>query len=123
MIAYLSSKGFKIKELPITAIYDAPKKHKKNPFYHGFGVLNDLIGLVGYRRPILFFGLAGFILTVMGIAFGFWAFSVYYQTNKLLYGPSIGSAVFLILGLLMFTSGLIFEFSHPSNETASVNRL
>ena len=109
MICYLSYKGFVIKEVPISAIYDVPNKHKKNPFSHGLSVLNDLIGLIGYRRPLFLFGLAGFILTVLGLAFGFWAFSIYYQTNKLPYGPSIGSAVFLILGLLMVTSGLILN--------------
>ncbi len=109
MICYLSYKGLVIKEVPISAIYDVPNKHKKNPFSHGLSVLNDLIGLIGYRRPLFLFGLAGFILTVLGLAFGFWAFSIYYQTNKLPYGPSIGSAVFLILGLLMVTSGLILN--------------
>ena len=109
MICFLSYKGLVIKEVPISAIYDVPNKHKKNPFSHGLSVLNDLIGLIGYRRPLFLFGLAGFILTVLGLAFGFWAFSIYYQTNKLPYGPSIGSAVFLILGLLMVTSGLILN--------------
>ncbi len=109
MIVYLSSKGFAIKEVPISGIYDVPNRHKKNPFAHGLSVLHDLIGLVGYKRPLLLFGSAGFVLTVLGLAFGFWAFSIYYQTNKLPYGPSIGSAVFLILGLLMFTSGLILN--------------
>ncbi len=109
MITHLSSKGFIIKEVPISAIYDVPHKHKINPFSHGFSVLNDIIGLIGYKRPLLLFGLAGFIFTVLGLAFGFWAFSVYYATNKLPYGPSIGSAVFLILGLLMITSGLILN--------------
>jgi glycosyltransferase involved in cell wall biosynthesis len=109
MISYLSSKGFIIKEVPISAIYDVPNKHKKNPFAHGFGVLNDIIGLIGYKRPLLLFGISGFILTIIGLILGFWAFSTYYVTNKLPYGPSIGSALFLILGLQMATSGLILN--------------
>lgn len=109
MISHLSSKGFVIKEVPISAIYDVPNRHKRNPFAHGLSVLNDIIGLIGYRRPLLLFGLVGVVLTALGLAFGFWAFSVYYTTNKLPYGPSIGSAVFLILGLLLITSGLILN--------------
>ncbi|MBE8539356.1 glycosyltransferase [Geoglobus acetivorans] len=109
MIARLSSKGLRIREVPISAIYDVPNRHKKNPLSHGMSVLNDIVGLIGYKRPMLLFGSAGFALTVIGLAFGFWAFSVYYDTNKLPYGPSIGSALFLILGLLMVTSGLILN--------------
>jgi len=109
MIAHFSSKGLVIKEVPISVRYEVPHKHKKNPFRHGFGVLHDMIGLIGYRRPLLLFGLLGLILTGVGLAFGFWAFSTYYTTNKLPYGPSIASALFLILGLLMVTSGLILN--------------
>ncbi len=109
MIAHFSSKGLIIKEVPISVRYNVPNKHKKNPLAHGLSVLNDIVGLIGYRRPLLSFGLTGFILTVIGLAFGFWAFSTYYITNKLPYGPSIASALFLILGLLMIVSGLILN--------------
>jgi len=108
MIVFLAGK-VRIKEVPIDVRYDVPNKHKKNPFAHGLGVLSDLIGLIGYKRPLLSFGFAGFVLIIIGLAFGFWAFSTYYITNKLPYGPSIASALFLILGLLLFTSGLILN--------------
>jgi len=110
MIIHLSSKGFIIKEVPISAIYDVPNKHKKNPFVHGVSVLSSLVGFIGYKRPLLSFGLAGFILTIVGLAFGFWAFSTYYIANKLPYAPSIASALLLILGLLLITTGLILNF-------------
>lgn len=109
MISHLSSKGFIIKEVPVSAIYDVPNKHKKNPFTHGFSVLSDLIGIISYRRPLLSFGIPGFIFVVVGLGFGLWAFSDYYATNKLPFGPSIASAFFLILGLLLTVSGLILN--------------
>ena len=109
MIVHFSSKGLTIKEVPISVRYEVPHKHKKNPFAHGLGVLSDLIGLIGYKRPLLSFGFAGFVLTIIGLASGFWAFSTYYITNKLPYGTSIASALFLILGLLLITSGLILN--------------
>jgi len=108
MIAFLAGK-VRIEEIPINVRYDVPKRHKKNPLTHGLDVLSSLIGFLGYKRPLLSFGLAGFILTATGLAFGFWAFSTYYTTNKLPYGPSIASALFLILGLLLITSGLILN--------------
>jgi len=108
MITFLAGK-VRIKEVPIDVRYDVPNKHKKNPFAHGLGVLSSLIGFIGYKRPLFSFGLVGFVLTVIGLASGFWAFSTYYITNKLPYGPSIASALFLILGLLFITSGLILN--------------
>ncbi len=109
MISHLSSKGFTIKEVPISAIYDVPNKHKKNPFAHGFSVLGNLIGIISYRRPLLSFGIPGFMFALLGLVFGLWAFSDYYATKQMPFGPSIASALFLILGLLLVVSGLILN--------------
>lgn len=109
MISHLSAKNLIIKEVPISVRYDVANKHKKHPVFHGFGVLSDLIGLIGYKRPLLFFGVPGFICFVAGLILGFYAFSIYYQTNKLPYGSSFASGSLLILGLLMIISGLILN--------------
>ena len=109
MISHISSKGFVIKEVPISAIYDVPNKHKKGPFFHGMGVLSNIIGLIGYKRPLLSFGIPGFVSVVIALVLGFVAFSEYYVTNKLPFGPSIGSASFLILGLVAIMAGLILN--------------
>ena len=109
MIAHFSSRGLKIKEVPISVNYDVPKKHKNNPFVHGITVLNDLVSLVGYRRPLLSFGVPGIIAVILGLGFGFWAFSDFYNNGRLTYGPSIASVLFLVLGTLSIISGLILN--------------
>jgi len=108
MIVYLAGK-IRIKEKTINVRYDVPNKHKRNPFTHGMEVLNTIIGIIGYRRPLISFGLTGSILSIAGLAFGLWAFSTYYAIGKLPYGPSLASALLLILGLLMIVSGLILN--------------
>ena len=109
MIAHFSSKGLIIREVPISVKYEVPNKHKKNPFAHGVSILSDIVGIIGYKRPLLSFGIPGFVLTLLGLIFGSWAFSVYYVTNKLPYVQTVASALFLILGLLLATSGLILN--------------
>ena len=32
--------------------YEVPHKHKKNPLTHGFGVLTNIIGTIGAKRPL-----------------------------------------------------------------------
>ena len=59
MISHFSAQGLSIMEVPISVSYDVPNKHKKHPVTHGVGVLTRLITLVGYRRPLLLFGLPG----------------------------------------------------------------
>jgi glycosyltransferase involved in cell wall biosynthesis len=110
MINHFSKLGFSIQEVPITVKYDVPHKHKKNPVLHGFGVLTQLVNLIGYRRPLLLFGLPGFIFIVGGLAAEFWVFTMYYTgKDSFHYGLAIGSAFILITGMLLVVAGLILN--------------
>ncbi|MGI5964075.1 MAG: hypothetical protein ACOX7N_10330, partial [Lawsonibacter sp.] len=101
--------GLKIAEVPISVTYDVPHKHKLNPVSHGFGVLAKIIGLVGYRRPLLFFGIPGGLFTLLGLGAEIYTFSQYYRTGQFHYIVFTGGFAALILGLLLVTSGLILN--------------
>ena len=109
MISRLSEKGLRIMEVAITARYDVPNKHKQNPVSHGMSVLGHIVGLVGYRRPLLSFGVPGIILTVIGIATGIGVLSEYYLNGSFHYIIFFGGLICLILGLLLMTTGLILN--------------
>jgi glycosyltransferase involved in cell wall biosynthesis len=110
MINHFSKLGLSIQEVPITVKYDVPHKHKKNPVFHGFGVLTQLVNLISYRRPLLLFGLPGFIFIVGGMAAEFWVFTVYYTgKDSFHYGLAIGSAFVVITGMLLVVAGLILN--------------
>jgi hypothetical protein len=96
-------------EVPISVTYDVPHKHKKNPVSHGFGVLARIVGLIGYRRPLLSFGIPGFLLTSIGVCSGLYTFSTFYETGQFHYIVFTGGISALILGLLLITSGLILN--------------
>lgn len=109
MISHFSANGLRITEVPITAIYDVPHKSKKHPLSHGTDILGHIIGLVGYRRPLLSFGIPGLFFLVGGLIFGSLAFAEYYVTSKFSFILSMICAVFLILGLLLMMTGLILN--------------
>ena len=77
MIAHFSALGLPIMEVPISVNYDVPNKHKKHPLTHGVGVLARLVNLIGYRRPLLLFGIPGTFCVIVGLVAGFYAFSEY----------------------------------------------
>jgi len=109
MIAHFVSQGLVLREVPIDVRYEVPNKHKKNPVTHGMGVMGRLINLISYRRPLLAFGIPGFLIIVVGLLFGSWAFAEYYTTSKFSFVLSMLSAVLLILGLLLVIAGLILN--------------
>lgn len=109
MISRLSTGESVIREVPISAIYDVPFKHKKNPVSHGYDIIARIIGDIGSSRPLLLFGVSGFSLGLVGIGFGFWAFTTYYVTNKLPFGPTVASGILLVLGMLLIVAGFILN--------------
>lgn len=110
MIAHFSSRNLTITEVPVTARYEIPHIHKKNAFSHGYDVLSALITEIGYSRPLLLFGILGVICIFIGLSAGFWSISYYGTFNMLPFGPAFAAGVFLMVGLILFTSGLILNY-------------
>ena len=110
ILIQVSDHHLKITEVPINVRYDIEETSSENPLKHGVSVLYNIIGMIGYRRPLLAFGIPGTISVIFGLALGFWAFTEYYATEKFSYLYSMGSAMFLILGLLLMSVGLILNY-------------
>ncbi|MFA4848780.1 MAG: glycosyltransferase family 2 protein [Methanoregula sp.] len=109
MISYLSDHGFRIAEVPINVNYEVPNKHKTFFFSHGMAVLSNLVGIIGYRRPLISFGIPGLILIIIGFYFGFWAFSEYTTTKVFIYSITVVGAVSLLVGLLLINTALVLN--------------
>jgi glycosyltransferase involved in cell wall biosynthesis len=109
MINHFYENGLTIIEVPITVRYDVPHKHKQNPFRHGWSVISNIVGYIGYKRPLLLFGLPGAISSFIGIVLGFWAFDVYNITLKFPIGPTLMSILLIVSGLLMIIAALILN--------------
>ena len=109
MIAHFVAKGLVIKEVPINVRYEVPNKHKKNPVTHGMGVLSRLITLISYKRPLVAFGIPGFLLILTGLITEIWVFEELREANIFHDVLAIGSAFVLVLGMLLLIAGLILN--------------
>jgi hypothetical protein len=67
------------------------------------------VGLIGYQRPLLFFGIPGGLITIFGLGAEVLTFSRYYHTGQLHNIIFTGGFAALILGLMLVTSGLILN--------------
>ena len=72
-------------------------------------VLSNLIGIIGYRRPLISFGVPGFILVSIGFFLGIWAVADYTTTKVFPYSLTAGGGVFLIVGLMLLNTALILN--------------
>ncbi len=104
MINHLAERGMRITEVPIPPKYSAPNNHKKNSMTHGMGVLNGVVGFVGYRRPLLMFGVPGLAMVVVGLIIGFLSIEQIFIWGWLF--QSMFATVFVIIGTILCIAGL-----------------
>jgi glycosyltransferase involved in cell wall biosynthesis len=106
MLAHFIDRGLKISEVPITVKYDVANSHKKNPISHGMDVLGHIIGMIGYKRPLLTFGIPGIIVVTVGLIVASYAFGGYYQTARFSFLATMVSGICLVLGMLLISIAL-----------------
>lgn len=78
---------------------------KRSAIGQGLDVLNGIIRLVSVRRPLLFFGAPGLLMTIVGIILALSVIQTFDRVQVLLVGQLIFSVAFVIVGMLsMFTA-------------------
>ena len=110
ILIQVADRNLTIAEVPIHVRYDIEETSTEHPVAHGVRVLYDLVALIGYRRPLIAFGVPGAAFVVFSLVLGSFAFSEYYTTSKFSFLLSMGCALFLLLGLLLGSVGLILNY-------------
>ena len=108
MITLAADRNLKITEVPISNIYtkDGSTRH---PIRHGIDVLSRIIVMISERRPLFVFGVAGGVLLVIGLVFGFRVIDVANATGNLAIGSAVLTALFIITGILSVFTGIILN--------------
>jgi len=107
-ISEATAKGLKITEIPITAIYTSDGS-TLNPVRHGASVLNRVMVMISERRPLLFFGTAGAICIVLGIAAGVIVLKAIFTINELAVGTAMVAMLLITVGVLFIFAGVILS--------------
>ena len=99
--------GLTVKEVPITIHYTDPPK--RSVLKHGLGVFNGILRLVGQYRPLLFFGLPGFLIMLFGFGWGIWVVDIFRRTSTLAVGYAMISVLLVVVGMVGFSTGIILH--------------
>ncbi|SDF23931.1 Glycosyltransferase involved in cell wall bisynthesis [Methanolobus vulcani] len=108
MINDAAAAGFKITEVPITCRYDV-EGSTFNPVRHGMSVLNSIIVQFQRKHPLLYFGVPGFILLILGLALAFRTLYIFQSTGAFAIGTSLIAMTFSMVGVFGMFSGLILN--------------
>lgn len=99
--------NLRVKEVPIHVIY--AERSKRNPFGQGLKVVNGILKLVGQYRPLLYFGVPGVMLLLMGMGLGIWVVDRFYISGELAVGLAMICILLSILGMLLLSTGVILH--------------
>lgn len=115
MIVKAAEMGLRIIEVPISTIY-VEDGSTLNPFQHGLSVLGRIINMISERRPLLFFGLSGLILSLLGIVAGARVLNTFLQTRAFAIGTAILCAILLIVGVFSIFTGIVLNILTRANR-------
>ena len=102
----ISNKGLSIAEVPISVVYDGTKS-RQNPISHGLSVLMNTIKFVSVKHPIVFYGIPGIILIIIGIIFGLIFLDTYLNTQAIFYGSLLAAVTLFLLGAILVATAII----------------
>ena len=111
MTIHALDKNFYIEEIPVNyKDREAGSTSKLNTISDGFRVLITIAKLFEEYRPMLFFGIFGFVFLVLSFAFGIPVFRDYFETGYVERFPTLIFAGFLlIVSVLSFVCGIILK--------------
>ena len=96
-----------VREIPIAVNYD--EGPKRNPFAHGFQVLNGILRMIGQNRPLFFFGVPGLLILAIGLLMGIEVVDRFNTYNALAVGRSLIAITLCMIGVFSVFTGVILH--------------
>jgi dolichol-phosphate mannosyltransferase len=109
ILTQIMEHNLKVAEVPIRVRYDLENTSSQHPLTHGIDVLDSLVWRVAGKRPFLFIGLPGFLLTVAGIFAGMLLIQGYTQTGLISILNVLLVVIVLLIGVLGLFIGLTMD--------------
>jgi len=109
MVMVAKDLALRIKEVPITVSYGHGKTSTKNPVLHGVGVLGSIIQAIAEKRPLLYIGVPGLVLIMVGFFFGLQLLRQYNQLGHFSLPYTLLAGFFIIAGTLGVFMGLVLN--------------
>jgi glycosyltransferase involved in cell wall biosynthesis len=99
--------GWKVAEVPIHVEYGLASK--RNPIWQGIHTFDAILGLISEHQPLLFFGLPGLIVLLIGLGLGAHVVDVYTHTLELAIGTALITVMLCIVGVLSIFTGIMLH--------------
>lgn len=119
MLIDAADAGFRIVEVPIGCRYDVENASSEHPLKHGVNVFMSIIGYIGKKRPLTFFGIPGLITLCAGLVLGWWVVDVYARMQEFAIGSAMITVLLVLTGMFsLFTGMMMYVMVSTIDERA-----
>ncbi|MDP2767178.1 MAG: glycosyltransferase family 2 protein [Candidatus Methanoperedens sp.] len=123
ILMQIKDHDLKFKEVEIHCNYDVEDTSSQNPMTHGFSVLMSILNTIGEKRPIMYLGLPGTILIIIGIFYGGWTLQLYSSNKILPIGNALISVMTTLIGVFsVFTAIILYTMTNFIQRLGLVKR-
>jgi len=114
-----SKKGYRIKEVPITVLYEGDTS-THHPVSHGISVILSTMKFVSIEHPLKFYGIPGIVFLGIGLFFIVWTIQIFTDTRQIITNVSLIGIGSIILGtMLTMTSIMLYSLVNVVRERHS----
>jgi len=99
-------RGLRVAEVPIHVSYGKDSS-TQNPLVHGLDVVVGTVKYLSTRRPLLFYGVPGFMAMVVALVFFVWTFQVFQETRSISTNLALMALGATMVGLMLMTTAII----------------
>lgn len=111
-----------VTEIPVAVHYQGLETSTYNPLKHGLDVISTIIKLVVEERPLVYLGIPGAALLLVGMFFGLWALQIYAMYRYIATNIALASLAFTIIGIFcIFTAITLYAILRAIKKRTSNN--
>jgi glycosyltransferase involved in cell wall biosynthesis len=101
-----NKKGFRIKEMPITILYEGDTS-THHPVSHGVSVILSTMKFISIEHPLKFYGIPGVAFLIIGLFFAVWTIQVFTETRQIITNISLIGVGSIILGTMLTMTAIM----------------
>lgn len=110
--------GLRVVEVPVQVHYKDLETSTHNPLGHGLSVLSTIIKLVVEEHPLIYLGVPGITLLLIGGFFGLWTLQIYSLEQRIVVSLALATTAFGLAGTFaIFTAITLFAIARLTQKT------
>jgi glycosyltransferase involved in cell wall biosynthesis len=101
-----SKKGFKIKEVPITILYEG-ETSTHHPISHGASVVLSTMKFTSIEHPLKFYGIPGIFFLALGLFFMVWTIQAFTVTRQIFTNLALIGVGSIVIGIMLTMTAIL----------------